>query len=292
MRQFKIKKMTKLKIGGVPEYFNLPIYNAIQKGTFAKNDIELKWTDVSEGTGAMSQMLRTNELDLAVILTEGITKSIIEGNPSRIIKNYVDSPLIWGVHSPYSSNFKSVDEINNKKIAISRFGSGSHLMSYLLAKRLNWGEKDFEFHIINNLEGARASFKATETNIFLWEKYTTEPYVDSKEFKRIDEVETPWPCFVIAANNKALSHKEEAIRKTCEIINESSREFQQKKNLNDIIANRFNISRTNASKIVKEIRWSKDTEVATSAIDLAIDTLWELNLIHQKVLSKEIVRHI
>jgi hypothetical protein len=47
-----------------------------------------------EGTGKMCQMLRSGETDIAVILTEGIVKDIVAGNPSRIVQVYVDSPLI------------------------------------------------------------------------------------------------------------------------------------------------------------------------------------------------------
>jgi hypothetical protein len=43
-------------------------------------------------------MLRDGETDIAVILTEGIVKDIVAGNPSKIVQVYVESPLIWGIH--------------------------------------------------------------------------------------------------------------------------------------------------------------------------------------------------
>ena len=73
-----------------------------------------------------------NEIDIAVLLTEGIVTDIINGNQSKIVHTYVQSPLIWGVHVPYNSNFHSVKDLENQRIAISRYNSGSHLMSYLL----------------------------------------------------------------------------------------------------------------------------------------------------------------
>lgn len=273
--------MTQLKIGGVPEYFNLPIYQAIERGAFSERGIDLKLTDISEGTGAMSKMLSTGELDLAVILTEGIVKSITEGNPSKIIKNYVESPLIWGVHTPFSSAPTSITQLKEKKIAISRFGSGSHLMSFLLAKRMNWKNDEFDFHIINNLMGARESFKKEETNIFLWEKYTTQPYVDAQDFVRIDEVETPWPCFVIAANNQSLEEHSDLIKNVCQIINQECNLLLNNPDLKNIIAERFNLKPAATSEIVKRLKWSTKTEVNKDAINEVIETLTELNLIEK-----------
>lgn len=275
--------MTQLNIGGVPEYFNLPIYDALENGLFSDEGIDLKWTDVSQGTGAMANMLDTGALDLAIILTEGITKSIIDGNKSKIIKNYVDSPLTWGVHTPPNDQIMELDEVKHKRIAISRYGSGSHLMSFLLAKRIGWQQEDIEFHIVNNLEGAQQSFLKNETNIFLWEKYTTQPYVDNGAFLRTDTIKTPWPCFVIAANNGALMDKIEAIKTTCTIINKSCLAFQNNSQLSAIIKKRFSLNEADTISIVKELKWSDQSSINQPAIEHVIDTLYELNLINEKV---------
>jgi sulfonate transport system substrate-binding protein len=43
----------KLRVGGVPEHFNLPWHLAIERGLFTKNGVEVEWTDIPNGTGAM-----------------------------------------------------------------------------------------------------------------------------------------------------------------------------------------------------------------------------------------------
>ncbi len=75
--------MTTIRIAGVPEHFNLPWHLAIENGDFKKEAIDLQWTDVPEGTGKMCQMLRNNETDIAIILTEGIVKSLLTSTPSH-----------------------------------------------------------------------------------------------------------------------------------------------------------------------------------------------------------------
>jgi sulfonate transport system substrate-binding protein len=118
----------KIRIGGVPEHFNLPIHLAIENGDFAKKGIEIEWTTFKGGTGQMTRALRDDEVDVCVLLTEGIITDIIKGNLSKIISQYVTTPLIWGVHTAANNDLQHHSDIYAKKYAISRFGSGSHLI--------------------------------------------------------------------------------------------------------------------------------------------------------------------
>ncbi len=84
--------MKTIRILGVPEHFNLPWELAIEEGAFEARGIDLQWQDIPEGTGKMSGMLQNKETELAVVLTEGIVKSMAEGNPVQIIQEYIASP--------------------------------------------------------------------------------------------------------------------------------------------------------------------------------------------------------
>ena len=110
--------MKRFKIGGVPEHFNLPWRLTIEDGDFQKNGVELHWADMSGGTGQMIKGLQTGSIDIAVLLTEGITKAILQGLDATIVAVYVQSPLSWGVHVPFSSTFNCVDDLENKTFAI------------------------------------------------------------------------------------------------------------------------------------------------------------------------------
>jgi hypothetical protein len=61
----------------------------------------------------MTQSLKNNKIDLAVVLTEGIVKSISDGNQFKIIQTFVKSPLIWGIH--VTQNLASIKSISLKK---------------------------------------------------------------------------------------------------------------------------------------------------------------------------------
>jgi ABC-type nitrate/sulfonate/bicarbonate transport system substrate-binding protein len=48
-----MKTIQKIRVGGVPEHFNYPFQIGVDRGFFIKHGIELEWTDISKGTGAM-----------------------------------------------------------------------------------------------------------------------------------------------------------------------------------------------------------------------------------------------
>src|SRR3569833_2367387 len=98
--------MEKVRIGGVPEHFNLPWNLAVEEGLFSKQGIDLERIDYPGGTGAMCADLRNGNLDLAVVLTEGLVADIVRGNPAQIIRWHVTSPLNWGIHVPAASPYQ------------------------------------------------------------------------------------------------------------------------------------------------------------------------------------------
>ena len=112
--------MLRLKIGGVPEHFNLPWRMAIEEGKFKDEQIQLHWSDMGGGTGQMIRGLETEALDVAILLTEGGTRAILKGLDAKIIQVFVNTPLHWGIHVPYKSNINEVADLEGKTFAISR----------------------------------------------------------------------------------------------------------------------------------------------------------------------------
>lgn len=210
-----------LRIGGVPEHFNLPIHLSIERGKFAKRGLDVSWTDFPGGTGQMTKALRDGDIDVCVLLTEGMVADIVKGNPSKIISEYVTTPLTWGIHSDVNNPIQHYTEIFDKQYAISRFGSGSHLMAIVDADSKGHKLEKSQFTVIKDLDGAKESLKKGETDVFYWEKYTTKPLVDNGTFKRIGEYNTPWPCFVIAARNEVLEKHPEGIIRMLRTIHDS-----------------------------------------------------------------------
>ncbi len=271
--------MRVFKIGGVPEYFNLPIKAAIADSELRHKEIDLQWQDVKEGTGAMAKMLHDGELDMAMILLEGATKSVLEGQRIKLVQNYVTSPLLWGVHtSPYVNNF---DELYSRRVGISRYGSGSHMMAFLMAEKYGWPKESLDFVVINNLDGAIDAFSKQEIDLFLWEKFTTKPFVEKGHMNCIDVVETPWPCFILAANSRTVSAYSKELKQICQVINNQSKHFQSSPDLPDIIANTYQLSIEDAKIISRNTQWSTEMQMDEEAIQKVMSTYKELNVIQR-----------
>lgn len=249
-------KNFKLRIGGVPEHFNLPIHLAIEKGEFEKRNLEIEWITFSGGTGQMTKALRNDEVDMCILLTEGIIADIIRGNPSKLISIYVKTPLCWGIHTGYNNNLNSYDDIFDRKYAISRFGSGSHLMPIVDANSKSMNITEDQFKVIKNLDGALTSLDNLDTDVFYWEKYTTKPFVDSGQLRRIGEYLTPWPCFVIAATNKILANESHNVIRALRTIHDSCDKFMQDESAIDLVAKRYKQKTEDVEKWYHSTEWS------------------------------------
>ncbi len=270
---------TTIRIGGVPEHFNLPIHLAKENGTFSKSGIHIEWTDFPGGTGQMTKALREDEIDLCILLTEGMIADIIKGNPSKIISEYVITPLTWGIHTGLNNPIKPHDNIFNKQHAISRFGSGSHLISIVHANSKGQSMTDDQFTVINNLDGALASLNALETDIFYWEKYTTKPYVDAGRIRRIGEYLTPWPCFVIAASDKILAQHPKAIDDLLDIIQESCHQFMKDDSVIPLVSERYSQQLVDIERWYHSTEWAPDSWVSDKMIKSVIFHLQAANII-------------
>ncbi len=271
--------MTRLKIGGVPEHFNLPWRLAMEEGSLKSKGIHVHWEDMTGGTGQMVRGLENKSLDVAVLLTEGITKSILQGLDASILQIYVTSSLHWGIHVPFNSDIKTVNQLEGKTFAISREGSGSHLMSYVLADREGWDIDKLDFSVIGDIYGGLWALENNDSQAFLWEKYTTHPYVEQEKCRYIDEVVTPWPCFAIAVRNEVLHEHETPLRNMCEIINHKALELKQHPKADELIAWRYGLKKYDVRKWLKETDWNYDGSNYESAFDHAVEYLLRLNLI-------------
>lgn len=278
-------------IGGVPEHFNLPWYLALRDKDFQKENINLRWKDFPGGTGQMAAALREGEIDMAVILTEGIIRDIINGNPSKIVQVFVKSPLLWGIHVAANSNYETVSDLKGTEAAISRFGSGSHLMAFVNAENLSWDlKKDLHFKIIKDLEGALESLPKGEGDYFMWEKFMTKPYVDNGTFRLVGESPTPWPCFVIAVRNEVLENEADGIKNILKVINAVTKNFKSLDGIDEMIAHRYGQKIEDVREWLSLTEWS-DRQLTRKELALVQEKLEELHLIKTKVQEDNILHN-
>jgi len=274
--------MKRFKIGGVPEHFNLPWKLAIEERKLVELGVELHWSDMTGGTGQMIKGLQTGTLDIAVLLTEGITKSILQGLNAKIVAVYVTTPLRWGIHVPYNSDIQTVKQLENQTFAISREGSGSHLMTYVRAKKENWNLKDLKFNVVGDVYGGLWALENNQAQGFLWEKYTTYPFTEQKKCRYIDEIVTPWPCFVIAVRSELLEENEALLKTVFERVHQEARTLKENPNAAEIIAWRYNLKLEQTKRWLSETDWNYDNLMMKDSIEYVVNNLESLELISAK----------
>jgi len=271
--------MKRFKIGGVPEHFNLPWRLAIEEGKFKDAGVELHWSDMTGGTGQMIKGLQAGTLDIAVLLTEGITRAILKGLDAKIMAVYVQSPLCWGIHAPTNQSLHGLVDLDGATFAISREGSGSHLMSYVLAQREGWDADALSFDVVGDIYGGLWALNHGEAQGFLWEKYTTQPFVDQGKCKRIGEVYTPWPCFVIAVRNEVLAQDEVLLNTVIRMVQERAAQLKAAPDTPEVLAWRYALKQGEASEWLAQTEWSSAPTMDRSAIQTTVETLLDLDLL-------------
>lgn len=271
-------KIPTLKIGGVPEHFNLPWHMALEEGLFLKEGVNVEWIEFPEGTGAMNKALRAREIDAAVILTGGVIKDIANGNPSKIVQLFVSSPLKWGVHVAADSEFQSIDELETATAAISRFGSGSHVMAYVQARQRGWDTQNLKFEVVNTLENAVKALTNGEADYFMWEHFTTKPIVDSGVFRRLGDFPTPWSCFVVAAHDEVIATNSAALQTTLEVINRITEDFKRIPSIDKTLAHRYEQKLEDIKAWLAMTTWSQD-QISDEEVSQIQERLLDLNMI-------------
>lgn len=284
--------MKVVNIGGVPEHFNLAWYLTLRNGEYKEENINLRWKDYHGGTGQMCKALRNKDIDIAVILTEGIIKDIIDGNNCKIVQVFVKSPLIWGIHVAEHSTFQTIEDIKGARAAISRYGSGSHLMAYINAENNGWDlENDLKFEVIKNLDGAIKALTNNTADYFMWEKFTTKPLVDSGVFRRIANCPTPWPCFVIAVRQDFIDNERNILKTILNIINNTTIDFKNIPSIDKTLANRYDQKLEDVQQWLALTQWSQD-QIPEMTVNKVQTELMSLNIINKKLSYHEIVENI
>ncbi|HEX8545710.1 MAG TPA: ABC transporter substrate-binding protein, partial [Cytophagaceae bacterium] len=109
-----------------------------------------------------------------------------------------------------------------------------------------------------------------------------KPLVDEKEFRRIGERPTPWPCFVIAGRDAFLGSHSKQITQIVQIITERAQQFKADKSSPSLIAEKFDLRLEDAVEWMNSTSWEKYNQMTNGPIQKVIDTLFEIKIISQK----------
>lgn len=124
----------------------------------------------------------------------------------------------WSISTgPGRPEIDSVDSLKGGKIGVSRIGSGSYVMGYVLAEERNWlvptagvgtsAEQASPYEdivVLNTFENLRNVVRSREADFFMWEYFTSKRYYDSGEIRKVGEIYTPWSSWKIVASTSLI----------------------------------------------------------------------------------------
>ncbi|KAJ3977215.1 hypothetical protein EV361DRAFT_968299 [Lentinula raphanica] len=187
-----------LRIGYVREHFSSPLLQ------FAESDEgrTITLVECPSGTGQLISRLTKDEIDVAIALTDPLISGIANGSKAyKLIGSYVTTPLNWAVVTGKNSKYDKISDLEDTTIGISRLGSGSQTMAYVMGFQQGWSPETMRFQVHNDIRGLINSVNDGSTSAFMWEWFTTKPWLDSGEVRFIGSVPTPWPSWLVAAQS-------------------------------------------------------------------------------------------
>lgn len=245
--------LARLRVGGVPEHFNMPWHEAIATG--ATGPFVLDWQDYPSGTGAMLAALAGSELDLAILLTEGAALGLARDLPVEPLSLYTESPLIWGVHVAPRSRFDGIAALGDARFAVSRMGSGSHLMSLALALEQGWPADRQSFVVVGDMAGAIDALGRGRADAFLWEHFTTEPAVEAGHFRRIGDFVSPWPAWVVCASHACRAREGDRLLELVGAIADAAGRLAREPAAAALIGARYGLREDAVARWLERTRW-------------------------------------
>lgn len=240
------------RIGGVPEHFNFP-WRSPEAVQFLKSQgLRFSWHEYPGGTGAMIQDLLEDRLDLAIVLTEGFIAAAASGKPVRAVCPFVESSLHWGVFVKHGAKIINTMQ---RRFAVSRLGSGSHLMALYWARSKGWQADTCEFVICDGLAGAKLALAEGRADYFLWEKYMTWPLVMDRIFDCTDEVLAPWMSFLVVSRHDLLAQHTAEIDQWKTNLPGFCKTALDKLNMRAEISDRYGIPQTMVAEWLSALRY-------------------------------------
>jgi ABC-type nitrate/sulfonate/bicarbonate transport system substrate-binding protein len=183
------------------------------------------------------------------------------------------------VHVPADSAFDAAQDLEHARYAISRRGSGSHLMACAYARSQGWPIEGLVFEAVGGIDGAIEAFRDGRADVFLWEKFMTKPLVDAGRFRRIDEFIAPWPAFVVCVSLKALRDKREAIALLLDEVFPVAAAVRADSAVPAELAARYGLDPADAAQWLAVTEWATTPGIDPTLVYTVADALAELDLL-------------
>lgn len=186
-----------------------------------------------------------------------------------------------------------VSNLKNSKVGVSRIGSGSYVMSYVLADQQGWlastSSSDVgpfkDFVVLQTFDKLRAAVNDGTADFFMWEHFTSKKYYDSGEIRRVGEIYTPWPSWKITASTTTVPDpaKDRRLRDLFTKLDQGVKYFgEHQDEAVQYISTALDYSKEDATEWLKTVRFCTETAgVNVKVIDNCIAILRKAGVLQE-----------
>lgn len=258
----------------------------------------------------MVTALQAGEIDIGVGLTEGWiaalgkAQAVKEDAAFKLVGTYVETPLCWAISTgARRDELKGIQDLKGKKVGVSRIGSGSYVMSFVLADQQGWLDSStnsppFPVEVLNTFSSLREGVNDSTADFFMWEHFTSKRYYDNGEIKRIGEIYTPWSSWKIVAANHLLNPTnwssgpdasvpalKEELEDALQKINKGVQRFEQnQEEAVTYISTKLDYSEEDAREWLKTVKFTQDVRgVDLKVVDKTVGILQKAGVLGEAV---------
>jgi len=222
----------------------------------------------------------------------------------RVVGTYVETPLCWAISTgARREDLTSENDLKGKKVGVSRIGSGSYVMSFVLADQKGWlntqsSDPPFPVEPLNTFSNLREGVNNGTADFFMWEHFTSKRYYDNGEIKRIGDIYTPWSSWKIVASNNLLnpanwangahaSHPaiKDELEDLLQKINKGVKHFEEhQEEAIEYISTKLDYSEEDARAWLKTVRFAHDVRgVDKSVVEKTVRILQKAGVLGEHV---------
>ncbi|KAI4137737.1 MAG: hypothetical protein L6R39_007128 [Caloplaca ligustica] len=299
--------MAPLRIGYVPEHFSTPLHFAQTHFSLSAHLIPFP-----SGTGHMVTSLRSGDIDVAVGLTEGwIAALASSSSPTpnagahehdfKIVGTYVESPLCWAISTGRDrDDVSGIDDLRGKRMGVSRVGSGSYVMGFVLADQQGWlqqspssssfdggdsAQAPFDVKPLQNFENLRKAVNDGTADFFMWEYFTSKRYYGASRLhpiKQVGEIYTPWSSWKIVAQSGLAGTGE--LNEVFEKVNAGIKYFgEHQEEAVRYISQELDYEEGDAREWLKTVRFAEDVRgVKRSVVEKTVGVLRKAGVVRRE----------
>jgi ABC-type nitrate/sulfonate/bicarbonate transport system substrate-binding protein len=156
-------------------------------------------------------------------------------------------------------------------------------MAVVHAQAQGWPVEGIELTTVGNLDGAVAAFAAGTADVFFWEKFMTQPLVDSAKFRRVGEFAAPWPAFVVCVADAADGSQRDAVARAVQVVLGEAATLRARPDAASLIAARYGLVPASVKEWLAATRWSTRVGIALRDLEGACAALSSLGVLERAI---------